>query len=433
MQNTPGDLAPRIGIVVAFTVLIAVSLIVGDRGSSASDSRGTAAVAGRVAPIAEAIEEVRGLEFERRPEPVVVTSEEVRREGLADLEREYPAPERRADEEVLKLIGLLEPDDDVGEISSTILGEEVLGFYDPRRERLALVDGAQPDDPVLAEIALAHELVHALEDQRFDLAEPDPGQDDANTATTALIEGTATEAMARYAQANIDPGQALGSALSSGAGGDAAADLPPYVRASLEFSYVNGQSFVRELLRAGGDWRLVDLALDTRPPESTEQIIHPVKYLTDEAPEAVELELEPMLGDGWSRSAEGALGEFDTAQMLANGAAGRAQRAAAGWGGGRYELWQREGVGGEACDTPCRRADALALGWRWDTSADARQFRIAATDHLVKGLDAKPAGSGRWRVEGGAVALSSEPRATAIAFAPSPALAERLASRNARG
>lgn len=270
MRSSAADLAPRIGIVVAFAVLIVVSLIVGDRGSSPSGSPATTAVADRVGAIAEGVEEVRELEFRSRPEPLVLTAEEVRREGLADLEREYPAGERSADEEVLKLLGLLEPEDDVGEITGTILGEEVLGFYDPRRERLALVDGAQPDDPVLAEIALAHELVHALEDQRFDLAEPDPGQDDANTARTALIEGTATEAMARYARTNIDAGRALGSALSSGVeGGGAVADLPPYIRASLEFSYVSGQRFVRGLLRAGGDWRLVDLALDARPPAST--------------------------------------------------------------------------------------------------------------------------------------------------------------------
>lgn len=65
------------------------------------------------------------------------------------------------------------------------------GYYDPRTQRLAVVRqraGAGPLD----DVTLAHELTHALEDQRFGLDEADgEGDDDSATARLALTEGTA--------------------------------------------------------------------------------------------------------------------------------------------------------------------------------------------------------------------------------------------------
>jgi hypothetical protein len=49
----------------------------------------------------------------------------------------------------------------------------------------------------------------------------------------------------------------------------------------------------------------------------------------------------------------------------------RAARAAEGWGGGRYDLWQK----GERY--------VLALGWRWDTQRDAAEF-VAALPRYVE-------------------------------------------------
>ena len=44
----------------------------------------------------------------------------------------------------------------------------MLGFYDERTKRLVVVRDRRASRPLL-EITLAHELVHALEDQRFGL------------------------------------------------------------------------------------------------------------------------------------------------------------------------------------------------------------------------------------------------------------------------
>src|SRR6478609_3187904 len=120
-----------------------------------------------VPTIAARVETLRGLRFTSRPVPQNVTPAQARREGLEDLDRSYPEARRRADEEVLKLLGLIEPGVDLRSISASVFGEGVAGYYDPRSKRLRIVSGTTPD--ALSEMVLAHELTHALEDQRFGL------------------------------------------------------------------------------------------------------------------------------------------------------------------------------------------------------------------------------------------------------------------------
>src|SRR5688500_6967900 len=119
--------------------------------------------------IARRVEAIRGVRFERVPEPLRVSPEQARREGLADLERGYPAAARQADETLYEMLGLVPEGTDLKEISASLFGEQVAGYYDPRNGRLRVVEGAATDNRVLDEITLAHELTHALEDQVFEL------------------------------------------------------------------------------------------------------------------------------------------------------------------------------------------------------------------------------------------------------------------------
>ena len=52
------------------------------------------------------------------------------------------------------------------------------------------------------------------------------------------------------------------------------------------------------------------------------------------------MRLDVELGAGWRRVARGTWGEWQTRELLG----GDADAAAAGWGGDRYELWQRGAV-----------------------------------------------------------------------------------------
>ncbi len=107
-----------------------------------------------------------------------------------------------------------------------------------------------------------------------------------------------------------------------------------YLEANLLFPYTNGLDFVTTIKKRGG-WEAVDAAY-RKPPESTEQVMHPEKYLAGEAPAPVQTpDLARIAGPGWETTFENVMGEFDVVEMLQAGIpASRARRAAAGWGGG---------------------------------------------------------------------------------------------------
>ena len=320
--------------------------------------------------VAERLERVRQLEFERLPPVRTISADEAREEGLARLDEDYPPKRRAADEKILALLGLLPKGADLRDIAGTIFGEEVAGFYDDHKKEMTLVAGA--DSGSEGEVTLAHELTHALEDQHFGIA-PSAGLDDARTAHGALVEGTATVAMADYAARYLTRGAArredfldqlaLTDLLQSSNG------LPPYMQHSLLFPYVSGARFVDAI----GTWGEANAALRGSGPASTEQILHPAKYRSGERP--LRVESAPPPGAHWKRAAHGTIGEFDTAELVRTSDSPlRAARAAEGWGGGRYDLWQRG------------RKSVLALAWRWDTPRDAAEFASALPRYVEKTL-----------------------------------------------
>jgi hypothetical protein len=354
--------------------LVGVGLLTGggDKGSDPSGSDPQPAV--DVEQVAERLERVRKLEFERIPPVRTITAEEAREEGLAELDKDYPQKRRAADEEVLTLLGLLPEGSDVRELAGTIFSEEIAGFYDDRTKEMTVVEGASGGTE--GEITLAHELTHALEDQHFGI-KPESGLDDARTAHTALVEGTATVAMADYAGRYLAGGIAKRDdfldqlALTDLLG--SSSNLPPYMQHSLLFPYAAGARFVDAI----GTWEPANRALRGPGPASTEQILHPAKYRSRERP--LRVAAAPSPGPAWKRAAHGTIGEFDTAELIRTSDSPlRAARAAAGWGGGRYDLWER---GDES---------TLELAWRWDTPRDAAEFASALPRYVEHALGGVP-------------------------------------------
>src|SRR3954447_12100974 len=408
-----GTMATPFAVALAILALLigaAFAFPGGDEGSVARRPPRRAAPpaqpAASVATIARRVERIRGLRFRRLPRAVEVSSAQARREGLEDLDRSYPAARRRADEEVLKLLGLLAPSVDLRRVSASVFGDAVAGYYDPRSKRLRIVRGAQTANRVLEETTLAHELTHALEDQRFGLSLGGAsGSDDAALARLALVEGSATAVMLTYMQRHFSSEETVGGLFASL--GQDTGDLPPFIEAQLLFPYTAGRRFVERLYRTGaGSWSLLDTAERFRAPASTEQVLHPDKYLAVEQPERVRSGAGGVLGRGWRRVAAGTWGEWATGELVGD------PRAAEGWGGDRYELWERRSG---ACPAPCRARDALVMRWRWDARADAGRF----TSALRGWLSRRP----------GASAVASRGREVTLVLAPDARLARRLARR----
>ena len=140
---------------------------------------------------------------------------------------------------------------------------------------------------------IAHEVVHALQDEHFDLTHgpfaPHPADHDGELAALALVEGDATDVQSRYV-ATLSAGDLLGElartlgAVPAGAG----AHTPPYLERQLLFPYSAGESFVRAL-RAHGGQSLLDRAF-AHPPRTSAAVLDPERYIAgDPAPQAVPL------------------------------------------------------------------------------------------------------------------------------------------------
>jgi hypothetical protein len=129
--------------------------------------------------------------------------------------------------------------------------------------------------------------------------------------------------------------------------------------------YFKGMSFVFAIHEQG--WPAVEKLYTEYPPQSTEQILHPEKWLAREAPTAFEwpkFEKVASLRD-WELLDNDVLGEFQWRIIFKEqGFAQEANSVAAGWAGDRYAVFKR------------KDSDAMLLLLRtaWDSEADAREF-----------------------------------------------------------
>jgi hypothetical protein len=381
--------------------------------------------AAEVARIARRVERIRQLRFERPVKPLFVGRAEAIRLQREEAAREYPPSARAADEESLKLLGLLRPDDSLGQAVESVEREQVLGFYDNRTKHLVVVRDRRANRPLL-EITLAHELVHALEDQRFGLRVNGGPNDDSAIALSALAEGTATVAMAEYAVRYFGIDDAL--ALFGATSGDST-KLPKYLEDTLLFPYEQGIDFVQSFRDRAGSWKAVDNVIRFRRPATAEQVMHIDKYAVDERPAPRSVPpLGRVLGAGWRHLGSSSVGEVDLRELFSIVGRSPDNAAAAGWDGGRFELWRRGDSGG--CAAPCVARDAGALLLSWDTSADRRAADAALAAALPRGLEARNIGRRAdvrlWSSRGGVIAMRGAGRRTEVVFAPDTRTGARI-------
>ena len=310
---------------------------------------------------------VRGLTPTEDVTPEFMTREELQATLLEDLEES--AEDIHHAELFYKILGLIPQDDDLHQLFLDLYTEQVAGFYDSETEELYLISGSQEDGlSALEEITLAHEYVHALQQQHFDIEsmlEAVDENSDASSALRALVEGDATVAEFRYMLTHIDQERLIEALTGSGDYDSSAFDSAPYVlRESLLFPYVQGQTFITALQTSSPGWKVVNEAFGN-PPASTEQVIHPEKYVSGEAPVAVSLpDVADALGEDWEAVYSDVMGEFFLRTYLETRTTElSAAEAAAGWGGDRFTLLK--GPDEEY---------ALVSLLEWDTARDAREF-----------------------------------------------------------
>ena len=269
-----------------------------------------------------------------------------------------------------------------------------------------------------AKLTMAHELVHALQQQRFDartLVEESEANQDRTLAMTALLEAEATVASQVYATANLTLPELIELIPEAG---DPSLQLferaPAVIQKTLLFPYQAGAAFVSSVQQTPGIWRQVN-QIYARPPVSTEQILHPTKYKAGEDPILVSLPAgTSLIQEGWEVVMEAVFGEFLLRTYLETGLP-RLQsiRAASGWGGDRFRLLKDDSSG-----------RALAAVFVWDTAIDASEFFEAYIEFTAQTSQwERREDKGdilTWHRPGRSVLLRLEGENTLIGIAPDP-------------
>lgn len=275
-----------------------------------------------------------------------VRSESVRRASMTERMRErvraqVPPEAVRGEGEFLTAFGLLPDGFDYEQGVYALLESELAGYYEPEQQTMFLLDDLSPAE---AEATLAHELVHALQDQHWNLApllKYRPDEADRQTALQCLAEGDATSAMLEYELRDSDasalgiPDGRLRLALRASTAMSANLHrMPSVLRNSLVAPYVEGVVLVHQQRRAGG-WQAVD-QLWRNPPLTTEQVLHPDKLSSREPAEVVAVPSTAALGAEWTVAHTETYGELGVRIALEEWLAPPiASRAAAGWAGDR--------------------------------------------------------------------------------------------------
>lgn len=304
----------------------------------------------------------------------------VRMESVGDQRQ------RDAQELIAKLLGLVPVDMDLWAESLALIGGQVGGYYDPDRDTFSIMEGVSGP---LARSILAHELVHALDDQHFEIGaglEARAEDTDRLAAYHAVVEGSAMVIQGAWTIQHIGEFSAEDLEAMSDVTPQELFDAPAYVWLPVLFSYFRGQAFLQqtESLMAAQTRGIVIAQLDAAfedPPRSTEQILHPAKYWDPERadePVAVSVAVADP-ASGWQPVEGVVLGELglflvadgDTieAPNLANPMSvfgvEFTSDAARGWEGDRAQLFER---GAQRL---------LLLATAWESEADRDEFARA--------------------------------------------------------
>ncbi len=317
------------------------------------------------AQIESSVSQIRGLEPKEPVVTTLLTRNQLQQRVNSDLLEEYTDEDARKDALVLSSFDFLERDFDLAGLARDLYAEQIAGFYDPETGEFVVVSEDETLDAA-EQLTHAHEFVHALQDQYFDLdfLRNDNLNGDAAAALTALAEGEATQVETEYLlSSNLNLGDLLLLSLEA-LDSPVLNNAPPVIANQLMFPYTAGQQFAQTLVDQGGYAALNDAWAN--PPQSTEQILHPERYLAGDTPQIVTLPpLTDTLGTGWTLLDEDVLGEFMLREYLGQQLnKNQVDTAATGWGGDRYATYYNEAD------------DALVtiLRLSWDTTQDSAEF-----------------------------------------------------------
>jgi len=325
--------------------------------------------------IGERVTTLRGLPALLKLERGLQTRQEFETKAVSELLDEETRLETERLKDLCVVLDLCSLSDDLLQLRQDLLSQGVLGYYRPEKKSLTVVTGQDSLDP-LSWLTYAHEYTHALQDQQFDLSAMERKEDtfDSSKAVLALVEGDANLSEYLFYE-SLPPAQqalltkSLEEQILDFSRSPEVARAPRIFKETFGWEHSVGPDFVFRLYLKGG-FDAINRAYQD-PPQSTEQVLHPEKYLTGEAPLSVDLpDLAKALGNPWQQRDKGVLGELLTNVYLGTFLTGeQASAAAQGWGGDRYALLKDD-----------QSRILIAIRSSWDTEEDAAEFFQAYLD-----------------------------------------------------
>ena len=338
----------------------------------------------------------------------LLTRAEVNRELAQKMNDDKGTKRLERSELVLKKFGLLDRDFQLRSFLLSLLTEQVAAFYDPKTRTVNLMDWVRPDEqkPVLA-----HELTHAVQDDRVHLekwGDPEPDDisrnvsednkhvqfDEASTARSAVTEG---QAMAVFVDYELkDLGKTLATSPEFGdrvremstdtTGSPVLARAPLLLQESLLFPYSAGLSFEQAILVGNGVDAAFAKVLD-RPPASSHEIMHPEDYLArTPVPVLTVPDIHGLLDKDWEPYDVGVMGELDVRIITELfGGQQMAEPLAVAWDGGVYYAAQRRAATAAQKTTP--GSIGILYYSQWKNRDSARTFLKVYASQLPRKYD----------------------------------------------
>jgi hypothetical protein len=337
-----------------------------------------------------------GLPIEHKVKRNLITRESVEKYVDKRMKDDKDAKRLEQSRLVLQKFGLLPPGYDLHAEFLRLLGEQVAAYYDPKTQSVNLLDWVQPDTqkPILA-----HELTHALQDQKVgldkwelagakdDAALPDQQEysvEEAQAARQCVTEGQAMAVLFDYTLAPMgkdiltapDVVQAMRATMSDSKDSPVFAQAPMFLKESLLMPYTFGLDFVQTVLANKGKQSAYAGMLQN-PPIDTRQIMQPETYLLNQDVAALTIPgLDKLVTPGYERFDFGGMGEFDVYLLAKQYGAADLKKYYTHWRGGYYYAAHAKG-------TP---KDQIAMMYfsRWDSPEAARDFAKLYADYLPK-------------------------------------------------
>jgi len=307
-------------VFILLLVLAAVASPASPKDAELGGERGEQLFA-RIDEMLAEMSKMTGLEMKRPIQRSIITREQIRDLVESRLKEQTTPEEIRAEELTLKMFGFVDEDFDLAKQYVDVLAEQATALYDYQAKQLYLATWT-PED--LQEVALVHELAHALADQHFDLGKylSKSRGADGDLARSAVIEGQASWIMVEYAMRQSGKSMVKSPLLAVTAASasrfeagqyPAYASAPLYIRESLLFPYTAGLLFQQAVIEKHGAAGFTEVF--RQPPVSSQQILHPDAYFGQRLPTKPRIP-KVRLGRGYKTISQGQIGQWDHSILL---------------------------------------------------------------------------------------------------------------------